>query len=459
MIVAENTKIYNNIIVKNNANGFGLRDNSEAYFNTIVNNGYGIDIPSGESGVVFKNNLIAHNTNEAVTYEGSATFDYNAYYGNGDLGILLSTNDIECDPMFTNINSINTNDFELSDGSTCIDAGTEIASITEDYFDNPRNQDGDEDSTIASDPGAIEKEGGLALMPTISSAFASPDTFSPDGDGTNDTSTIGFELNVTADVTVTVMDGATTIKELASEVMNAGTHNVVWDGEDTGGTTVDEGDYTVEIEATNSEGSDLAEVDVAVDMQAVSAYCAGFTDVAASHPLCPAITFVKDEGIFEGYPDGTFKVNQVINRVETTKVILEGFNIPLLPDDGSDLGFSDVIIGEWYMTYLNTAKAAGIVEGYPDGTFKPIQQVVRVELLKIFFETSGQDLSAVNVTSAPYPDVPLTLDTAWYINYVQFCKDHSLVDTDALGNFKPAAGMKRGDVAKLFYRYHLEGFM
>jgi len=459
MIVAENTKIYNNIIVKNNANAINLRDNSEAYFNTIVNNGYGIGIGSGVTGVVFQNNLIAHNTNEAVNLDGSATFDYNAFHANGDLGITLASNDVECDPLFSNINSINTNDFELGDGSTCIDMGTEIASISTDYFSNSRNKDGNADSVFASDPGAAEAEGDLAISPDVTGAFANPNAFSPDSDSVNDTSTIGFDLNVTADVTVTVMKGATPIKELASEVMNAGTHNVVWDGTNSGGNTVNEGSYTVKIAASNTEGSSEVDVAVEVDMSADSDYCAGFNDVSNTHPLCQAITYVKNEGIFEGYPDGTFRPNQIINRVETTKVILEGFSLSLMPDDGTNLGFSDVIIGEWYMTYLKTAKAAGIVEGYGDGTFKPIQQVVRVELLKIFFETSGDDLSAITVTADPYPDTPLSSDTAWYIKYVQFTKDYSLVDADALGYFNPAAGMKRGDVAKLFYRYHQEGFI
>jgi len=457
MIVAENTEIYNNVIVKNNANGISLRDNSEAYFNTIVNNGYGIGVGAGYSGAVFENNLIAHNTNEAVTLDGSATFDYNAYHDNGSLGLTLASNDVECDPLFSNINSINTNDFELGPGSTCIDMGTEIAGITMDYFDNERNKDGNADSVFASDPGAAEADGDLPLVPEITGEFASPDSFSPDGDSVNDTTTIGFDLNVAADVTVTVLEGATTIKVLANEVMNSGTHNVVWDGTNTASDTVDEGDYTVKIEASNTEGLNEVDVAVTVDMAADSAYCAGFTDVTTSHPLCPAITYVKDEGIFEGYPDGSFRPNQVINRVETTKVILEGFSSTLLPDDGTDLGFSDVILNSWYMTYLKTAQAAGIVEGYPDGTFKPIQQVVKVELLKIFFETSGDDLSGITVTTPPYPDTPLS--AVWYLKYVQFCKDHSLIDTDALGNFKPGEGMKRGDVAKLFYRYYLEGLM
>jgi len=43
--------------------------------------------------------------------------------------------------------------------------------------------------------------------------------------------------------------------------------------------------------------------------------------------------------------------------------------------------------------------------------------------------------------------------TEWYASYVQFSKDNSLLDLDTLGNFNPATGMERGDVAELFLRY------
>lgn len=166
--------------------------------------------------------------------------------------------------------------------------------------------------------------------------------------------------------------------------------------------------------------------------------CAGFPDVPADDPLCPAITYVRDRGIFEGYPDGNFKPDEAINRAETVKVITEGFDIPLMEDDGTTLGFSDVIVGEWYMGYLRTAKEGGVIEGYPNGTFKPEQTVNYVEMMKIFLETAGADL------------ITPPADAAWYAEYVDFAKANNLVEYAQLD-----AGMKRGDVALLFYQWSL----
>lgn len=182
--------------------------------------------------------------------------------------------------------------------------------------------------------------------------------------------------------------------------------------------------------------------------------CADFPDVSNLDPLCPAVEFVKEKGIFEGYPDGTFGWNQVINRVETAKVVLEAFDYKILEDEGTDLGYSDVERGAWYMKYLRTAQAYDIITGYPDLSMKPAQIVNRVELLKIFFKTAPIEISACAIEL--YPDTPLDESTSWYIPYICYTKTHNLMDPDEDGNFNPSDGMLRGDVAELFYRYDKE---
>ena len=453
-ISGENSVIYNNIITKGSKAGIYLRNNSKVYNNTIVNNKDGIVVPTGISGAEFKNNVIANNSNHAVDLQGGAGHDYNVYYANGSLGLTMASHESDCNPMLANINSLNENDYALRTGSMCIDKGAEIAQVTNDYFGTERPRDGNADATYATDPGAIEADGDLAAMPQVQSATASPNIFSPDADGVNDTTTISYDLNLTSNVKVEIYDGSTLIRTVSSEVEGSGTHTTVWDGRDDSSNVVAEKTYQFKVYAENSEGYAAQTGDVKVDLSANQTGCAGFPDVPISDPICPAIQYVKDQGIFAGYPDGTFRPNDVINRAETTKVVLLGFNTSLLPDDGTDLGFSDVTVNSWYMTYLRTGQHEGIIAGYPDGTFKPGQQVNKVEMLKIFLETSTIDLSTIVPPYTLYPDTP---NDAWYAKYVQVSKDHALVDTAQDGNFYPGEGMKRGNVAELFYRFHQAG--
>ncbi|MBU1445847.1 S-layer homology domain-containing protein, partial [Patescibacteria group bacterium] len=458
-IGGENALIYNNIISKSAATGLSLGDDAEAYYNTVVNGVKGIAV-IGNTGVKFENNIIAYNTGDAVLMSGTGSYDYNAYYNNGTTHLLIG-NELSCNPGLTNINSTETVNYQLASDSSCVDEGTEINTIAVDYFGNDRLKDGDGDATYASDPGAYEVDGDVFGTPSITNVVANPNTFSPDGDNVNDTTMISYTINKTSIVVFEIFEDGSSINTLLNEPVEAGTHSIVWDGKNSLGETMPERTYEYHIIAMNQApgtsiiGEDSAVGDITISFNDGS-LCQGFTDIAFDDPLCPAITYVKDQGIFQGYPDGSFRPYDVINRVETVKVILEGFSIPLLGDNGTNLGFSDVIIGEWYMTYLRTAKDALIVEGYEDGTFRPTNQVNRVELLKVFLETSDENMDAVTVGNDPYPDTP---KDQWYILYVQFAKDHALVDTDALGNFNPAEGMKRGDVATLFYRFHQEGFM
>ena len=123
--------------------------------------------------------------------------------------------------------------------------------------------------------------------------------------------------------------------------------------------------------------------------------CAGFTDVSASNPYCKAIELMKLKGIFTGYPDGTFRIGSAINRAETVKVVVLAIGLSL--SNTSAIHFWDVPNNAWYITYLATAVRYGIINGYPDGAFRGENVVNRVELLKIFLRGTGMTIPYCNV--------------------------------------------------------------
>jgi flagellar hook assembly protein FlgD len=116
-------------------------------------------------------------------------------------------------------------------------------------------------------------------------------------------------------------------------------------------------------------------------------YCAGFTDVPASNPYCKAIELMKLKGIFSGYPDGTFRIGSAINRAETVKVVVLAIGLSLA--NNNTVHFWDVPNNAWYISYLASAVRYGVINGYPDGAFRGDRVVNRVELLKIFLEGTG----------------------------------------------------------------------
>ena len=134
-----------------------------------------------------------------------------------------------------------------------------------------------------------------------------------------------------------------------------------------------------------------------------------FTDVAEDAWYNNAISTMANAGILDGYEDGSFHPNGYITRAEFATIAVRFFDLSY---QGEDL-FPD-IDGHWAQDYINQAADAGIIEGYPDGTFGPQKQITRAEAVTM-----------VNRTLDRHPDPdhfledmlvwPDNLDTeAWY---------------------------------------------
>jgi len=172
-----------------------------------------------------------------------------------------------------------------------------------------------------------------------------------------------------------------------------------------------------------------------------------FTDVGEDHQYAVAIEYLKDNGIINGYPDGSFQPDQEVNRAEILKMLLLGFGYDV-PEADSENPFSDVETGSWYEGYVLYAYDLEIIAGYADETFKPAQNVNKVEFLKILTRSYGIDLTDYPVTLL-YGD---TMMTEWYAPYVQYSKDNELMDVGEDGYFYPENPVTRGEVAETIYR-------
>ena len=265
------------------------------------------------------------------------------------------------------------------------------------------------------------------------------------------------------DITVEVFDGNTRILTIVDDKDYDEGDNffVSWNGRDRFNKRVADDVYTMRIEAEKGSKDEEAERNVEVDTDGIrsdsigfnsSGNCGGFQDVPLNSPLCNAIGFVKQNGIFDGYSDGSFRPYDPINRAEASKVILLALGKSIQSDDNSTLGFIDLIRNEWYIPYIKTGQVLGILSGYPDRTFRPNLTINRVELLKVFLRTAG--VSVANCNIAPYADTPITNETRWYINDVCHAKTYGLMFADIGGMFNPSKPMTRGDVAELFYRFY-----
>lgn len=99
----------------------------------------------------------------------------------------------------------------------------------------------------------------------------------------------------------------------------------------------------------------------------------GYTDVASDAWYNTAVSTMTKAGIVDGYPDGTFRPDAPITRAEMAKIISLFAKL-----DKSESRYSD-IAGHWAEAYIKLAAGNGWIAGYPDGTFGPQRNITRAE--------------------------------------------------------------------------------
>jgi hypothetical protein len=162
-----------------------------------------------------------------------------------------------------------------------------------------------------------------------------------------------------------------------------------------------------------------------------------FRDVLTSHRNYEAIYSIYLAGIVEGYSDGTYQPDRVLNRAELLKIIVESAHASEAPFETYDKSgcFTDVTEGEWYTRYACYAKELGIVEGYSDGSFRPAQEINFVEALKISLVAFGYEY--------------LEGENNWYDNILNQATELNLTPADV---YVPGQFFTRGQMAEMITR-------
>lgn len=154
----------------------------------------------------------------------------------------------------------------------------------------------------------------------------------------------------------------------------------------------------------------------------------------SGHKYEDAIWYVYNNGIVEGYEDGSYKPDQTINRAELLKIIIEAKydnEFEAYDDQGC---FTDVPASQWYSKYVCFGLDNYVVEGYTDGSFKPANEINFVEALKLALIGFGMGYEA---------------GEPWYRNIVEEASEANLIPLD-VDKFNDI--MTRGQIAEMITR-------
>lgn len=176
---------------------------------------------------------------------------------------------------------------------------------------------------------------------------------------------------------------------------------------------------------------------------------AGFSDIDQAtskydlHGYKEAIDYVENQGIVNGYPDGTYRPQSPINRAEFTKIIINSYfsTDDIINCDRTQLNFPDVPQEAWFTPYVCVAFAEGIIQGFPDGSFKPEQEINFVEGAKIIAEADSANGQFLKTIDPQDPTDP------WYKRYVDYLSFQIPLDIISF-NHK----LTRGEMAEIIHR-------
>ncbi len=165
--------------------------------------------------------------------------------------------------------------------------------------------------------------------------------------------------------------------------------------------------------------------------------------IAAALFASPAFAAEADErlvlldslGIFEGYEDGSYRLENNLTRAEFTKIaVCASANRKAVSGALAVSPYADVPHTLWSAPYIQLAAQCGYVNGYLDSTFRPDDHITYAEATAVFLRLLGYQNS--------------DFGAAWPRGHMQIAADIGLSDGITLDYNAP---ITRGDTVTLLY--------
>jgi hypothetical protein len=168
----------------------------------------------------------------------------------------------------------------------------------------------------------------------------------------------------------------------------------------------------------------------------------------------PFIRALVEKGIIQGYPDGTFRPDQPVTRAEFAALLNRAFELqPIRPG----FKFKDVPSKHWAAAVISKAYQSGFLSGYPNKTFAPSQNIIRIQSLVSLtngskLEPSGNlDLNGVFGDAAQVPSYGQNSLIAATQRCLAVSQEYDSTKLPG-GNFGPNTVATRADVAAYIHQ-------
>ncbi len=170
-----------------------------------------------------------------------------------------------------------------------------------------------------------------------------------------------------------------------------------------------------------------------------------------THKNQASIEALAERGIINGKTDELFDPDSVMTRAEFAVIITRSLGLPVK----SSGNFSDIVNGDWYFDYINTAYYYKIVSGISDSEFNPDGIITREEAAAMVFRAAvlcgiNMDMETAVVRDILAGFTDYIQVSEWALRPFAFCFRDGILDDGDI-EIKPKKPVTRAEIAQMLF--------
>lgn len=173
-----------------------------------------------------------------------------------------------------------------------------------------------------------------------------------------------------------------------------------------------------------------------------------FPDVPQGYWAKEFIEELTERNIINGFPDGTFRPDAPVTRAQFSSLISGAFS---KSETRSSINFVDVSSNYWARSSIDKSYKTGFLSGYPGNIFRPEQNIPREQVIVSLANGLNYTTGAVDSTLSYYNDA--TSISSWARSSVAAATQRRMVvNYPILKNLNPSRNATRAEVAAFIYQ-------
>ncbi len=171
----------------------------------------------------------------------------------------------------------------------------------------------------------------------------------------------------------------------------------------------------------------------------------------SGHPFEKEITKLVEAGVVSGFPDGTFKPDQEVTRAQFAKLVAVAFGLNTTGYTTST--FNDVPADHWALGFIEAVAEKGWVKGFPDGGFHPEENITREQMATLMIRVLGREEDARKYQEAfvQANDCAAVSEWAWGAVTIAYHADVQILTYHSGRTIEPQAAATRAETAYAVY--------